>query len=103
MATAGRAVLLSGLTVAIGLIALVVLPVPGLRSVGYGGMLIPLVSTARGAHAAARLLGGIGPRVDWPRVRHEPRPAAAGPPGRAASCAAAGSPRRRGRRDPRPC
>jgi len=41
MATAGRAVVLSGLTVAIGLLALIVPPVPGLRSVGYGGMLIP--------------------------------------------------------------
>ena len=44
METAGRAVVLSGLTVGIGLAALVVLPVPGLRSTGIGGMLIPLVS-----------------------------------------------------------
>jgi RND superfamily putative drug exporter len=71
MATAGRAVVLSGLTVAIGLIALVVLPVPGLRSVGYGGMLIPLVSTCVALTLLPALLGGIGPRVDWPRVRHE--------------------------------
>jgi RND superfamily putative drug exporter len=71
MATAGRAVLLSGLTVAIGLIALIVLPVPGLRSVGYGGMLIPLVSTGVALTLLPALLGGIGPRVDWPRVRHE--------------------------------
>jgi putative drug exporter of the RND superfamily len=73
MATAGRAVLLSGLTVAIGLIALIVLPVPGLRSVGYGGMLIPLASTAVALTLLPALLGGIGPRVDWPRVRHESR------------------------------
>jgi RND superfamily putative drug exporter len=71
MGTAGRAVLLSGLTVAIGLIALIVLPVPGLRSVGYGGMLIPLISTAVALTLLPALLGGIGPRVDWPRVRHE--------------------------------
>jgi putative drug exporter of the RND superfamily len=71
MGTAGRAVLLSGLTVAIGLIALIVLPVPGLRSVGYGGMLIPLVSTAVALTLLPALLGGIGPRVDWPHVRHE--------------------------------
>ena len=71
MATAGRAVVLSGLTVAIGLIALVVLPVPGLRSVGYGGMLIPLISTGVALTLLPALLGGIGPRVDWPRVRHE--------------------------------
>jgi RND superfamily putative drug exporter len=73
MATAGRAVLLSGLTVAIGLISLVVLPVPGLRSVGYGGMLIPFVSTLVALTLLPALLGGIGPRVDWPRVRHEDR------------------------------
>jgi RND superfamily putative drug exporter len=71
MATAGRAVVLSGLTVAIGLIALVVLPVPGLRSVGYGGMLIPVVSTCVALTLLPALLGGIGPRVDWPRIRHE--------------------------------
>ena len=57
MATAGRAVVLSGLTVAIGLLSLIVLPVPGLRSVGYGGMLIPLMSTGRGAHAVAGAAG----------------------------------------------
>jgi RND superfamily putative drug exporter len=71
MATAGRAVVLSGLTVAIGLIALVVLPVPGLRSLGYGGMLIPLVSTCVALTLLPAMLGGIGPRVDWPRIRHE--------------------------------
>ena len=71
MATAGRAVILSGLTVAIGLLSLIVLPVPGLRSVGYGGMLIPLVSTGVALTLLPALLGGIGPRVDWPRVRHE--------------------------------
>jgi RND superfamily putative drug exporter len=71
MATAGRAVLLSGLTVAIGLVALVVLPVPGLRSVGYGGMLIPLISTAVALTLLPAMLGGIGPRVDWPKLRHE--------------------------------
>jgi RND superfamily putative drug exporter len=71
MATAGRAVVLSGLTVAIGLLSLIVLPVPGLRSVGFGGMLIPLVSTLVALTLLPALLGGIGPRVDWPRVRQE--------------------------------
>jgi RND superfamily putative drug exporter len=71
VATAGRAIALSGLTVGIGLIALVVLPVPGLRSVGIGGMLIPVVSVAVSLTLLPALLGGIGPRVDWPRVRKE--------------------------------
>ncbi|HZU78948.1 MAG TPA: MMPL family transporter [Acidimicrobiales bacterium] len=69
--TAGRAVVLSGLTVAIGLVSLVVLPVPGLRSTGIGGMLIPLVSIVVVSTLLPALLAGIGPRVDWPRLRHE--------------------------------
>lgn len=71
--TASRAVLLSGLTVALGLISLVVLPVPSLRSTGYGGMLIPLVSILVVVTLLPALLGGIGPRADWPRIRHEDR------------------------------
>ena len=43
MATAGRAVVVSGTTVAIGLVALVAVPVPFIRSIGFGGLLIPLV------------------------------------------------------------
>ena len=69
--TAGRAVVLSGITVAIALVALVVLPVPGLRSTGIGGMLIPLISIMVVNTLVPALLGGIGPRVDWPRVRQE--------------------------------
>ncbi len=69
--TAGRSVVLSGITVAIGLMALIVLPVPGLRSTGIGGMLIPLVSIVVVVTLLPALLGGIGPRVDWPRLRKE--------------------------------
>jgi RND superfamily putative drug exporter len=69
--TAGRTVAVSGLTVGIGLLALIVLPVPGMRSVGIGGALIPLVSTIVVLTFLPALLGGIGPRVDWPRIRHE--------------------------------
>ena len=47
MEHAGRAVIFSGIAVAIGLLALVVLPVPFLRSIGYGGLLIPLDQRAR--------------------------------------------------------
>jgi putative drug exporter of the RND superfamily len=71
MATAGRAVLSSAGTVAISLIALLVLPVPFLRSMGLGGMLIPLVSTLVVLTLLPAMLGGIGPRVDWPKIRHE--------------------------------
>jgi RND superfamily putative drug exporter len=71
MRTAGHAVVASAGTVAISLLALVVVPVPFLRSMGIGGMLIPLVSTAVVLTLVPALLASIGPRVDWPRVRHE--------------------------------
>jgi putative drug exporter of the RND superfamily len=71
MTTAGRAIALSGVTVAIGLVALVVLPVPFLRSIGIGGILIPLVSVLACLTLLPILLAAIGPRADWPRIRHE--------------------------------
>ena len=71
MEHAGKAVLFSGVTVAIGLIALVVLPVPFMRSIGYGGALIPLASVLTTLTLTPAILGGIGPRVDWPKIRHE--------------------------------
>jgi len=69
--TAGHAVLASGVTVAISLLALIVVPVPFLRSMGLGGMLIPLVSVAVVLTLLPALLSKIGPRVDWPRIRHD--------------------------------
>jgi putative drug exporter of the RND superfamily len=71
METAGHAVVFSGFTVAIGLLALVVLPVPFMRSIGLGGALIPLASVITTLTLTPAILGGIGPRVDWPRIRHE--------------------------------
>jgi len=69
--TAGHAVLFSGITVAIGLLALIVLPVPFMRSVGMGGALIPFASVAVTLSLAPAILGSIGPKIDWPKVRHE--------------------------------
>jgi RND superfamily putative drug exporter len=74
METAGHAVLFSGLTVAIGLLALVVLPVPFMRSIGMAGALIPLASVMVTLTLTPAILGGIGPRVDWPKIRHESKP-----------------------------
>jgi putative drug exporter of the RND superfamily len=68
---AGHAVLASGVTVAISLLALIIVPVPFLRSMGLGGMLIPLVSVAVVLTLLPALLSKIGPRVDWPRIRHD--------------------------------
>ncbi|MBA2560594.1 MAG: MMPL family transporter, partial [Propionibacteriales bacterium] len=71
MKTAGHAVLASGVTVAISLVALLVVPVPFLRSMGIGGMLIPLVSVAVVLTLLPALLSSIGPRIDFPRIRKE--------------------------------
>jgi len=71
MKTAGHAVLASGVTVAISLVALLVVPVPFLRSMGIGGMLIPLVSVAVVLTLLPALLSSIGPRIDYPRIRKE--------------------------------
>ena len=69
METAGSAVVFSGITVAIGLLALVALPVPFLRSVGYAGMLIPLVSVAVAITLLPIVLAKLGGRLDWPHRR----------------------------------
>ena len=71
MNTAGRAVFASGVTVAVSLLALLVVPVPALRSVGLAGLLIALVSVSAVLTLLPALLSSIGPRVDFPRIRHE--------------------------------
>jgi RND superfamily putative drug exporter len=71
METAGRAVVFSGTTVAIGLLALIALPLPFLRSVGYGGMLIPLISVIVASTLLPVVLSKVGSRLDWPHVRSD--------------------------------
>ena len=73
MATAGRAAVFSGTTVAVGLLALVVVPLPFLRSIGYGGMLIPLVATLAAVTLLPVVLATIGPRLDKHRLRRRDR------------------------------
>jgi RND superfamily putative drug exporter len=73
MEHAGSAVVFSGTTVAIALLALVVLPVPFLRSIGIAGMLIPVVSVAVAITLLPVVLATVGPRLDWPRARREDR------------------------------
>lgn len=73
MATAGRAVVFSGTTVAVGLLALIALPLPFLRSMGYGGLLIPLVATLVAVTLLPVILATIGPRLDRRRIRRRDR------------------------------
>jgi RND superfamily putative drug exporter len=69
MVTAGRSVLFSGITVAVSLAALIALPVPFLRSVGFTGLLIPLMSVTAALTLLPALLVVAGPRLAWPRRR----------------------------------
>jgi RND superfamily putative drug exporter len=69
LATAGRSVLFSGITVAVSLAALIALPVPFLRSVGFTGLLIPLISVAAALTLLPALLVVAGPKLAWPRRR----------------------------------
>jgi RND superfamily putative drug exporter len=71
MQTAGHAVVASGVTVAVSLLALLVVPVPALRSVGLAGLLIALVSVSAVVTLLPALLSSVGPRIDYPRLRHE--------------------------------
>jgi uncharacterized membrane protein YdfJ with MMPL/SSD domain len=68
MTTAGRATLFSGMTVAIGLALLVLMPLPFMRSMGVGGLLVPLVSIAAAATFLPALLAVMGRGVNRFRV-----------------------------------
>jgi len=71
MQNAGKAVAFSGTTVAISLLALLVLPVPFMRSIGIAGLMIALVSVAVAVTLLPVMLATVGPRFDWPRNRRD--------------------------------
>ena len=62
MATAGRAVVFSGATVAIGLSLLLFMPLPFMVSMGVGGFLIPLMSIVAAITLQPALLSLFGRR-----------------------------------------
>jgi putative drug exporter of the RND superfamily len=68
MKTAGRATLFSGATVAIGLALLVFMPLPFMRSMGVGGLLVPLFSIAASATFLPALLAVLGRKINRLRV-----------------------------------
>ncbi len=64
MTHAGKSVIVSGSTVAIGLLAMVALPLPLIRSMGIGGMLIPAVSVLASLTLLPALLAVFGERIN---------------------------------------
>ena len=75
MTHAGRSVIVSGSTVAIGLLSLVFLPLPLIRSIGVAGMLIPAVSVLASITLLPAMLAVLG-------AAHQQRPRDAAPPDR---------------------
>ncbi|MFD1939220.1 MMPL family transporter [Nonomuraea mangrovi] len=68
MATAGRTVAFSGLTVATALLGLLLFPQMFLRSIGLGAAAVVLVAMAAALVVLPAVLGILGPRVDALRL-----------------------------------
>jgi putative drug exporter of the RND superfamily len=68
MTHAGRSVIVSGSTVAVGLLSMVLLPLPFIRSIGIGGMLIPAVSVITAITLLPAMLYILGARINSVRV-----------------------------------
>jgi RND superfamily putative drug exporter len=67
--TAGRTVLLSGITVVIGFTALAVSSVVPLRSMGLGGMIVVTFSMLVALTLVPAVLSVVGGRIDWLGLR----------------------------------
>jgi RND superfamily putative drug exporter len=68
MKHAGRSVIVSGSTVAIGLFSMVIIPIPVIRSIGLAGMLIPAVSVIAAITLLPAMFGLLGHRINRLRV-----------------------------------
>ena len=74
LATAGRAVVFSGLTVGIGLASLTLLRMSTISSLGLAGMIVIVAAVVYGLTFLPALLAILGPRVDALRVPFVSRP-----------------------------
>jgi trehalose monomycolate/heme transporter len=88
MATAGRTVLVSGLTIALALASLMIFPLTFLRSMSLGGMAAVLVAMLAALTVLPALLAVLGPRINALRV---PLPGRRRPGHRRGAAHAAGS------------
>jgi RND superfamily putative drug exporter len=68
MTHAGRSVIVSGSTVAVGLLSMIMLPLPFIRSIGIGGMLIPAVSVLAAITLMPALMAVLGERINSVRL-----------------------------------
>jgi putative drug exporter of the RND superfamily len=68
MVHAGHSIIVSGSTVGIGLLSMIILPIPFIRSIGLGGVLIPTVSVIAALTLLPALLSLLGTRINSVRV-----------------------------------
>ncbi len=73
VATAGRTVAVSGITVALALASLMLFPETFLRSMGYGGVATVLVDMLAALTVMPALLAVLGPKVNALRIRRTVR------------------------------
>lgn len=73
LATAGRAVAFSGLTVLIGLAGLLIFKIMFLRSVGVAGVIVVAMAVLGALTLLPAILAVLGPRIDALRLLPEPR------------------------------
>jgi RND superfamily putative drug exporter len=71
VATAGRSIFFSGTAVLIGLSGLLFFPFMFMRSIGFAGVIVVFVSVVAALTFLPALLGVIGPRVNWLRIRRQ--------------------------------
>ena len=71
---AGHSVLLSGVTVAVGFLALFLVHAPFLHAIAIGGVLVVAAAVAAAMTLLPSLLVLSGPALDWPRRARPPRP-----------------------------
>ena len=68
MTHAGKSVIVSGTTVAVGLLSMIIIPLPFIRSIGIGGMLIPAVSVLVSITLLPAMLSVLGAKINSVRV-----------------------------------
>lgn len=64
----GRAIMISGTTVGISLLSMIFVPVPFIRSIAIGGMLIPIVSVFATLTIQVAVLSWLGPKINKARI-----------------------------------
>lgn len=72
---AGHTILVAAATVAIGFVALLLVPLNEMRAIAVGGLLVVLTSALLATTLLPGLLAWLGPRIDWGRLRRRRAPA----------------------------